>query len=91
MSAPVRFVQLKRMLSLPEAPTTAAAARDAIAAAPAAFAAALVAEALASDDVSDGASAIDYIVARLAWFADLVPDPAAVEALARAEVAAWER
>ncbi len=85
----IRLTQLRRMLS--EAFVDLGAARDAIGASPERLAAALVAEAAASDDVASVEAARDYIEARLADLA-IVPDGATAGLRAHLEEAlrAWQ-
>lgn len=91
MAVDLRLLQVARLLALP-AGLTAAAARAAIAARPADFAAGLVAEAADNDDVISAAAARDYLEARLHDFGELVPWPAgdAVRAAFAALVTAWD-
>lgn len=86
------LAQVARLLTLERATLTGDAAREAIAARAAEFGAALVAEAAASDDVTDAASARFYLAGRLADLAPLLT-PGSVEAVRaafEAGVAAWE-
>ena len=78
----IRLTQLRRMLG--EAFGDLDAARDAVGASPERLAAALVAEAAASDDVASVEAARDYIEARLA---DLAIVPVAADGDLRAGLA----
>lgn len=85
----LRLIQAARLLGLDRATLTEAAARAAIAAAPAVFGQALFAEAADNDDVTDAAAALDYLETRLRFFGDLVQHPVAVREAFRVLTLAW--
>ena len=84
-----RLVQLTRLLHTPL--ESHAAARAAVSARHDELAAAFVLEAIASDDVTSAASALDYLETRLAYLGDIVGTAAAASIRARFSeaVAAW--
>jgi len=85
------LAQVARLLERERATLTPEAARAAIAENPGALGAALVAEAAASDDVTDAGSARAYLAGRLADLAPLLSDDtaAAVRAAFEAGISAW--
>ena len=91
MGVELLLAQVARLLERERATLTPEAARAAIAENPGALGAALVAEAAASDDVTDAGSARAYLAGRLADLAPLLSDDtaAAVRAAVEAGISAW--
>ncbi len=86
----MRLVHITRIFGA-GAGASAVSARAAIAGNPAAFAAALRAEAADSDDVMSAESALSYFDDRLTWFGDLIPAEAtrAIRKAFLAGIKAW--
>ena len=76
MTGEIRLTQLSRIFATPI--TDDETARAAITARLGDFASALFLEAADSDDVTNAATALDYVEDRLAYFGPLVPPPVAV-------------
>jgi hypothetical protein len=86
----VRYLQLARILGLPR-DTPEGAIKAAAGAAPERLAGALFAEAAASDDVIDAATALQYLDDRLAFFGDILAGAGAVRDAFAERLQAWER
>jgi len=93
MPGEVQRIQLARILRLELATLTNDSARLEISARPGEMANAFFAEAAASDDVTGCESALDYLEARMADFAGLIPAGAAeaIRVAFRERLRAWSR
>ncbi len=91
MAADIRLIQIGRILGLRPLGLTHDAARDAISMRAPEVALAFFLEAADSDDVTDVASALDYLEARIAFFRDLITPEAAEVILAafREKLRSW--
>jgi hypothetical protein len=87
----IRLVQAARMMGLNRDQVTENSARTAIASDALHFADELFLEAVASDDVTSEASALDYLEVRLAFFGDLldIPVPNTVRTRFAERLEAW--
>lgn len=89
--ADIRLLQLRRMLTLDAVPSGRAAAAAAIAANAGRFADAILHEAADSDDVTSPETALQYLDARLDFFAGLIDErtAGAIRAAFGSRVEAW--